>query len=245
MSKTLILIPSRMSATRLPGKPLLEIQGKSIISRVYSLAKDTNIGETFVATEDQEIYDNIKKYNGDVILTNKAKTGSDRIFEAYKKLNIPNIEYILNLQGDEPFIDKDDLIKLNNDSIKNNSKVSTLAGDIKKKEDHLNQNVVKVITKEKLSPNNSSIANYFFRKTDIKEHKNIYHHVGIYLYKVSALEKFFSLKQTKNEINMKLEQLRFIDNNIDLNVYFTPKSSVGIDTYEDYLKAKKLMESIN
>ena len=138
MSKTLILIPSRMSATRLPGKPLLEIQGKSIISRVYSLAKDTNIGETFVATEDQEIYDNIKKYNGDVILTNKAKTGSDRIFEAYKKLNIPNIEYILNLQGDEPFIDKDDLIKLNNDSIKNNSKVSTLAGVIKKKEDHLN-----------------------------------------------------------------------------------------------------------
>ena len=84
MSKTLILIPSRMSATRLPGKPLLEIQGKSIISRVYSLAKDTNIGETFVATEDQEIYDNIKKYNGDVILTNKSKTGSDRIFEVYK-----------------------------------------------------------------------------------------------------------------------------------------------------------------
>ena len=243
MSKTLILIPSRMSASRLPGKPLLKIDGMSIISRVYSIANESNIGETFVATEDAEIYDEIKKINGNVILTEKAKTGSDRIFEAYKKLNIPNIEFILNLQGDEPFIHRDDLINLNNNSIKYSSKVSTLASEIIDDSDFKNENIVKVITKDQLILNNPSKAKYFFRKINKKDYNNAYHHIGIYLYKVSILEKFFSLKQTINEKKMKLEQLRFIDNKIDLDVYFTPKSLVGIDTHEDYLKAKKLMES--
>ena len=243
MSKTLILIPSRMSASRLPGKPLLKIDGMSIISRVYSIANESNIGETFVATEDIEIYDEIKKINGNVILTEKAKTGSDRIFEAYKKLNIPNIEYILNLQGDEPFIHRDDLINLNNNSIKYNSKVSTLASEIIDDSDFKNENIVKVITKDQLILNNPSKAKYFFRKINKQDYNNAYHHIGIYLYKVSILEKFFSLKQTINERKMKLEQLRFIDNKIDFDVYLTPKSLVGIDTHEDYLKAKKLMES--
>ncbi len=104
-----------MSATRLPGKPLLKINNLSIVSHVFKRAKEANIGEVVVATEDQEILKDVLKNGGKAILTQKDhKTGTDRIFEAYKKLNIKNIDYILNLQGDEPNINKDDIINLNN-----------------------------------------------------------------------------------------------------------------------------------
>jgi len=115
MKKTLILIPSRMNATRLPGKPLLKINNLSIISHVFKKAEEANIGEVVVATEDQEILEDVLKNGGKAVLTkSNHKTGTDRIFEAYKKLNIKNIDYILNLQGDEPDINKNDIINLNN-----------------------------------------------------------------------------------------------------------------------------------
>ena len=115
MKKTLILIPSRMAATRLPGKPLLKINNLSIISHVFKKAEEANIGEVVVATEDQEILADVTKNGGRAILTSSDhKTGTDRIFEAYKKLDIKNVDYILNLQGDEPNINKDDIISLNN-----------------------------------------------------------------------------------------------------------------------------------
>ena len=114
MAKTLILIPSRMAATRLPGKPLLKINNLSMISHVFKRAEEANIGEVLVATEDEEILKDVLKNGGKAILTNKNhKTGTDRVFEAYKKLDIKNIDYILNLQGDEPNINKDDIIRLN------------------------------------------------------------------------------------------------------------------------------------
>ena len=115
MSKTLILIPSRLSATRLPGKPLLKINNLSIISHVVKKAKESKIGEVYVAAEDQEIVDDVRKNGGQAILTsNHHKTGTDRIFECFKKINLKNVEYIINLQGDEPNIEIDDIIKLKN-----------------------------------------------------------------------------------------------------------------------------------
>jgi 3-deoxy-manno-octulosonate cytidylyltransferase (CMP-KDO synthetase) len=132
MAKTLILIPSRMSASRLPGKPLLAINNLSIISHVFKKAEETNIGEVVVATEDQEILDDVEKNGGRAVLTsNTHKTGTDRIFEAYEKLNIKDIDFILNLQGDEPNIDKNDIINLNNFMINSNSGIGTLAAEIK------------------------------------------------------------------------------------------------------------------
>ena len=111
MAKTLILIPSRMSANRLPGKPLLKINNLSIISHVFKKAKEAKIGEVVVATEDKEILDDVEKNGGRAILTGSThKTGTDRIFEAYEKLNIKDIDFIINLQGDEPAINKDDII---------------------------------------------------------------------------------------------------------------------------------------
>ena len=103
--KTIIIIPSRLSATRLPGKPLLKINGLSIISHVVKKAKEANIGEVYVATEDQEIVDDVKKNGGQAIMTNNNhKTGTDRIYEAIKKLGKSDTELVMNLQGDEPLM---------------------------------------------------------------------------------------------------------------------------------------------
>ncbi|MDC3296137.1 hypothetical protein OAU55_00630, partial [Candidatus Pelagibacter sp.] len=145
------LIPSRMSANRLPGKPLLKINNLSMISHVFKKAEETKIGEVVVATEDKEILDDVEKNGGKAILTcSTHKTGTDRIFEAYEKLNIKDIDFILNLQGDEPNIDKNDIINLNNFMINNNSEIGTLAAEIKSDKMLNDQNVVKVITESKL-----------------------------------------------------------------------------------------------
>ena len=106
--KTLIIIPSRLAATRLPGKPLLKINGLSIISHVFKRAEKAKIGDVLVATENQEIVDDVKKNGGKAVLTsNKHNTGTDRIYEALQKTEISNIDLVMNLQGDEPLIDVD------------------------------------------------------------------------------------------------------------------------------------------
>ena len=129
--KTLTIIPSRLSASRLPGKPLLKINDLSIISHVFKRAQDANIGEVFVATEDQEIVDDVTNNGGKAILTSKNhKTGSDRIYEALKKINIKDVDLVMNLQGDEPIIDTNDIVNLNKKMIKNESKMGTLASEI-------------------------------------------------------------------------------------------------------------------
>ncbi len=243
MTKTLILIPSRMAATRLPGKPLLKINNTSMISHVFKRAKETNIGEVVVATDNQEILEDVVKNGGKGIITsNEHKTGTDRIFEAYKKLDIKNIDYILNLQGDEPNIEKEDIINLNNFMINNESDIGTLAAVIKDDKMLDNKNVVKVITKNNLDEKIFSLALNFTRDNVSKNFDNIYHHIGIYSYKVSVLEKFVSLSQSKNEIENKLEQLRALDNNININVALAKSTPIGVDTIEDYLAIKKIME---
>ncbi len=134
MFKTVILIPSRLSATRLPRKPLLKINGISIISHVVKKAQDADIGEVFVATEDKEILDDVSLNGGKAIITsNKHKTGSDRIFECFEKLNLKDIEYIINLQGDEPNIDINDLKHLNKLIELNKPEIGTLASNIEDK----------------------------------------------------------------------------------------------------------------
>ena len=243
MPKTLILIPSRMSATRLPGKPLLKINNLSIISHVVNKVKNTEIGRVVVCTEDQLILEDVEKNGGEAVLTgNHHKSGTDRIFEGYQKLNIENVDYILNVQGDEPSINENDIINLNNMMIKTNSSIGTLGSEIKDKKMFSNENIVKVETAEKLNSNNSSLALSFKRKHTFKEKENIYHHIGIYAYKVKTLEKFISLKQTKNETQNRLEQLRALDNNLKINVFLAKSSPIGVDTREDYLALKKIME---
>jgi len=243
MKKTLILIPSRMAATRLPGKPLLKINNLSIISHVFKRAEEANIGEVVVATEDQEVLEDVLKNGGKAILTQSDhKTGTDRVFEAYKKLDIKNVDYILNLQGDEPDINKDDIINLNNLMINQDAELGTLAAKIKDNKMLDNRNVVKVILENKLEESNFPTALNFTRDNLSADSQNIYHHIGIYSYKISVLEKFVSLDQTNNEKKNKLEQLRALDNKLKINVALAKSSPIGVDTKEDYLAIKKIME---
>ena len=245
MSNTVILIPSRLAATRLPNKPLLKINNVSIINHVYKVAESSLIGDSYVATGDKEIFEEVTKHGGKCILTKKNhKTGTDRIFEAYQELKDNNIDYIINLQGDEPMLDIGDVNDLLKKTIEKKSKISTLACQVEDKKIFFNKNIVKVTTKEQLHQNNLSAATSFKREIDNSQ-KNTYHHIGIYIYNVSYLEKFVQLKQTQNEKSQKLEQLRLIDNNIEIDVGLAKTKPIGVDTVEDYLEIKKIMEYKN
>ncbi len=230
-----------MSATRLPGKPLLKINGLSIVSHVSKKAEEANIGDVIVATEDQEIIDDVKTNGFNAILTsNKHKTGTDRIHEALKKSNIKDVDFIMNLQGDEPALDTQDLISLNDKMVKCRFNLGTLASKITNNTHLKNENVVKVITENNLEDDNFPKALSFLRKSE--KINNIYHHIGVYCYSKDSLERFVQLSQTKNEIENRLEQFRALDNNININVSLAKSAPIGVDTKEDYLALKKIME---
>ena len=239
--KTLTIIPSRLSATRLPGKPLLKINDLSIISHVFKRAQEANIGDVVVAAEDEEIVDDVIKNGGRAILTDRNhKTGTDRIYEAFQKLEVKNEKKKKNLQGDEPSINIEDIQNLNKKMVSNQSKMGTLAAKMKDLNDLDNENVVKVITNENLKNDGFSEAKNFLRRSS--EVANIYHHIGIYCYSTETLKKFVQLNQSKNEIENRLEQLRALDNNIEIKVALASSSPIGVDTKEDYLALKKIME---
>ena len=240
--KTLVIIPSRLSASRLPGKPLLKINGLSIISHVYKKAQEANIGEVFVAAEDQEIIEDVKKNGGEAILTNNNhKTGTDRIYEAFVKLGRTDIDLIMNLQGDEPLMNIEDIQKLNKHMIQTKRDLGTLAAKINNKKVFENHDIVKVITEESLDDTKFPRAINFIRNLN-KENNQAYHHLGIYCYNVEILKRFISLKQSQNEIENRLEQLRALDNNINVNVALAKSSPIGVDTEEDFMAIKKIME---
>ena len=241
--KTLIIIPSRMSAIRLPGKPLLKINGISIISHVFKRAESADIGDVIVAAEDQEIIDDVKSNGGNAILTSKNhKTGTDRIYEALISLNKKDIDFIMNIQGDEPDIDINDIKGLDAKMKSNKTKIGTLAANIQNEEMYDNENVVKVKIKEKLNKNSFPPAENFIRKLKDQEKENVYHHIGIYCYEVQTLKRFISFKQSNNELENKLEQLRALDNDININVALANSSPIGVDTEEDFLAIKKIMK---
>ncbi len=240
--KTLIIIPSRLSATRLPGKPLLKINGLSIVSHVFNKATKANIGDVYVATEDQEIIDDVTHNGGQAILTgNQHKTGTDRIYEALTKIGKVDIDLIMNLQGDEPMMSVDDIRNLHTQMLKNKSSIGTMATKIRDKLLFAKQNVVKVVTEKSLDISNFPKAKKFVRN-HAKQETNVYQHLGIYCYTFQSLKKFVGLNQSPNEVKNKLEQLRALDNNIDINVCLAKQPSIGIDTKEDFVAIKKIME---
>ena len=245
MNNTVILIPARLAATRLPNKPLLKINNMSIINHVYKIAESSLAGQCYVATGDKEIFEEVTKNGGKCILTQSDhETGTDRIFEAFQTLNDDNIEYVVNLQGDEPMLDIQDINNLLTNTIEKKSKVSTLACEIENGGLLSKKNIVKVTTNEKLEVNKLSTAISFSRKVS-KNIQNIYHHIGIYIYNVAYLKKFVELKQTQNEKIQKLEQLRLMENKISIDVGLAETRPIGVDTHEDYMELKKIMEYKN
>ncbi len=148
----------------------------------------------------------------------------------------------MNVQGDEPDIDINDIRSLDSKMKLNKAKIGTLAAKIQNDDIYSNQNFVKVKIKESFNQNSFPRAENFMRVINSQENNNIYHHIGIYCYETETLKKFVSFNQSKNELEKRLEQLRALDNNIDINVAFANKSPVGVDTEEDYLAIKKIMK---
>jgi 3-deoxy-manno-octulosonate cytidylyltransferase (CMP-KDO synthetase) len=230
------IIPARYKSTRLPGKPLLCISGKPMIQQVYECVKKSKyLCEVIVATDDKRIYNCVRSFGGNVILTSsKHKSGTDRICEVIKKINA---DIVVNIQGDEPFIDYKNIDKTIEPLLKDkNLNVSTLAIMIKNLKDISNPNKVKVVLDK------DGFALYFSRSVIPFNRDNIkidyYKHIGLYVYRTSFLKKYMEMNQTGLEKAEKLEQLRILEYGEKIKVILTNKDSFSIDTKEDYRKYK-------
>ena len=243
MNKIAIIIPSRLDAQRLPNKPLKLINDKEMILHVYNAAASSKAGEVYVATPDQKIVDIVKNAGGNVIKTSdKHETGTDRIFEVFKNNLDKSPNIIINLQGDMPNIQPQAISKLVSYMKEEKCDIGTLASELSSKEEIENSNVVKVTVEGKLSNNLFLKALDFFRK-DENLQGNLYHHVGIYAFTKEALIRYVDLKRTKLELKRKLEQLRALENNMSIHVGYVDASPLSVDTEEDLIEVKKIMEN--
>ena len=243
MNKTVIIIPSRLDALRFPNKPLALINKKEMILHVYEAAKKANTGEVYVATPDQKIIDVVTNNGGNAVFTSlNHKTGTDRIYEVFNTLqkNEPNI--IVNLQGDMPNIDPQAITDLISYMNKNQCDIGTLASSFSSEKELADENNVKVVVNRKIDNNNFSKATDFFRSST-KTFENFYHHVGIYAFTNKALIRYVSLERSKLELERKLEQLRALENNMSIHVGYINSSPLSVDTENDLIEVKKLMEN--
>ena len=231
----IIIIPSREGSTRLPQKPLIDLNGKSLVQRVFELAlKITN--NVYIATDSMLIESHAKDFTTNIIMTSDTHiSGTDRVHEAASILKVASDQLIINLQGDEPFIPSTILKNIINNYFTHSPDVITASQPIKS-EDLNNPNCVKVVSNDK------SEAIKFFRN-DVNHHNNIYHHIGIYGYSYKTLNEFVNLEPTSNELDLKLEQLRFLDNEYKIYVSkFDDYIQKGIDTIDDVKEARKFLE---
>ena len=226
MTKIIGIIPSRYASTRFPGKPLVDIAGKSMIQRVYEQASRASaLSEVIVATDDERIFNHVKSFSGKVVLTsNKHESGTDRCAEVVSRLQ--NIDVVVNIQGDEPFIEPEQINQLAACFDNPKTKIATLVKKIETEIDLLSKTVVKV---EKTSTNQ---ALNFSRKA-FSPLKESYKHVGIYAYRVNTLKTISKLPQSQRELGEKLEQLRWLDNGFDIQLAETEHESNSVDTPED------------
>ena len=230
--KNVVIIPSRMASTRLPGKPLMEINGIPMIQRVWQQATESNIGEVFVACSEIEVHDLIVNNGGKAIMTDpNLPSGTDRVHSAFLKIkNNKDIDVIINLQGDMPLINPEHILKVIV-PIKRNFAIGTLATNLNDNELN-NPNVTKVEVDFK--KNEVAQALSFYREVTI-ENKNLYHHVGIYSYTPDSINTFINLPKSKNEIDLSLEQMRAMDSNIPIGVTYVPEVPMSVDTKEDLI----------
>ena len=242
MKNTEIIIPTRLGAKRFPNKPLAKINNVPMIIHVLNRAKESKVGEVFVATPDNEIFQIVKDNGGKAILTKSDhQSGSDRVYEAYTKKLKNNVELIINLQGDMPNIKPNSISKLVKLMQNNDCDIGTLASYIKNKNDIINPNVVKVHTDQMLKNDNFLTVKDFFRiKKDLNNEK-IYHHIGIYAFTNIALTKYVKFSRSELEIERNLEQMRAMENNLIIKVGLCASLPLGVDTEEDLVKVSKEM----
>lgn len=241
------IIPARYASTRFPGKPLVNINGKTMIHNVYSQA--SKVFETvYVATDDERIANEVENFGGKYVMTSKKhKSGTDRCAEAILKVEEKEgIEFdvVVNIQGDEPFIKTEQLTEIKKCFSKKRTQIATLVKPINNKEDIFNPNKPKVV----INTNNEAI--YFSRSTIpyLRGHKEtnwitkhlFYKHIGLYAYRKDVLLEITKLPQTPLEIAESLEQLRWIENGYKIKVAFTEHESISIDTPKDLERVKEV-----
>ena len=239
--KIIGIIPARYASTRLPGKPLVKINGKTMIQHVYESAmKSKLLSRIIVATDDKRIEKAVNAFWGEVIMTSsKHKSGTDRIGEVVQKLKneISNNDIIVNIQGDVPFIDARNIDKTIAPLIKDKKiQAATLARKIDDIREMNDPNTVKVyFDKEKFALDFSRIIKPYNKKGKA----NYYKHIGLYVFRKEYLMKFIKMNPSKRELKEKLEQLRILDNGDDIKVILTRLDSQSVDTKEDLTKLKK------
>lgn len=243
-----ILIPARMRANRLPGKPMADICGEPMIIHVWRRAMEADLGRVVVATDTTEIAATIEDAGGEALLTRADhKSGSDRIYEAISAIDPDkSIDVIVNLQGDLPTLDPH-LVRTCTTALDyENADIATLCAEIKTTHERENSNVVKIVGTQK-SPEPSQQkghhfrALYFTRATAPFGPGPLYHHIGIYAYQRQALERFVSLPPSPLEQREKLEQLRALEAGMRIDVALVDTVPLGVDTPDDLEKARQML----
>jgi 3-deoxy-manno-octulosonate cytidylyltransferase (CMP-KDO synthetase) len=239
--RTLVLIPARMAATRLPGKPLLDIAGLPMIVHVLRRAEAAQIGRVAVATDAPEIAAAVESHGGEAVMTRgDHPSGSDRIHEALGKLDpTGEAEIVVNLQGDFPTIRPDNIRGVLAPLADPAVDIATLAAKIHTEEESTNPNVVKVVGST-LSTGRMR-ALYFTRATAPWGDGPRYHHIGLYAYRRLALERFVALAPSPLERQEKLEQLRAIEAGMRIDVTVVDIVPRGVDTPADLETARQLL----
>ncbi len=235
------IIPARYASSRFPGKPLAILRGKMVIERVYMQVKKA-LKDVYVATDDERIYEAVKSFHGNVIMTNnKHKSGTDRICEAIDKIG-EKYDVVINIQGDEPFIQASQIKTVKDCFDDSQTQIATLGKRFGKIEDVQNPNSPKIVL------DNNNYAMYFSRSPIPfirgKETKEwlanfpFLKHIGLYAYKTEVLKEISKLQQSPLEIAESLEQLRWLQNGYKIKVGITDIETIGIDTPEDLQKAE-------
>lgn len=240
-NRTLVLIPARMAATRLPGKPLLDIGGVPMIVHVLRRAEAARIGRVAVATDTPEIAAAVKAHGGLAVMTRaEHPSGSDRIYEALKILDPDGqVETVVNLQGDFPTISTDNIRDVLPPLADPTVDIATLAAQIHTDEEASNPNVVKAIGSP-IGPRRLR-ALYFTRATAPTGDGPRYHHIGLYAYRRAALERFVMLPPSPLERQEKLEQLRALEAGMRIDVMIVDTVPRGVDTPADLETARRLL----
>ena len=244
--KFLGIIPARYASTRFPGKPLADLCGKPMIQRVYEQVRAT-VDELVVATDDERIVDAVQKFGGRAVLTStEHHSGTDRCYEAFLKVG-HHVDVIINIQGDEPFIQPEQIALLKNCFSKMDTQIATLVNPFNRDDDFeqtlMNPNTPKVVL------NNQSEALYFSRSvipfmrgrtyTEWLKTHTFYKHIGLYAFRPDILKAIIALPRSSLEIAENLEQLRWLQNGYKIKVAITHQETIGIDTIEDLEKAKR------
>lgn len=240
-TRTLVLIPARMAATRLPGKPLLDIAGLPMIVHVLRRAEAAQIGRVAVATDTSDIADAVIAHGFEAVMTSPDHpSGSDRIHEALCKLDPSGtVQTIVNVQGDLPTIPPDDIraaVRLLDDPLVD---IATLATEIRKDEEHTTPSVVKLIGSPISDRRLRSL--YFTRATAPYGDGPRYHHIGLYAYRRHALERFVGLPPSVLEVREKLEQLRALEAGMRIDAAIVDSVPLGVDTPADLETARRIL----